>query len=206
MPAKDFTKYIPLYGRLLQLISRSALCVNLSKFLARAGDSTPLRLFIEHKRQIALFLYITWLIGCGYWFYQLMIIDVKPKADPGLVLTDSRDALVLLFFGIIGFVFVAFFAFFAIKYIHNLFQGGIESLFSVRWHSVVKPVSYLVILYFSFSYIGTIKMAGLTAYSQVAEIVQKSKQHDVIIIKNNSEDVEEKVSGLLNLMDRKGQK
>ena len=177
----------------------------LNLYLAKVTDSKPFQFFLEHKRQVAIFLYTAWLLGCGYWLYQLMIIDVKPNANLGLVLTDSRDALVILFFGTLGSVFVLFFAWFMIKFIYNLFHDGIESFFSSRWHSLVKPASYLVVLCFAFSFTGTIKAAGLTAYNQIVELVHTSKQHNIIIEKEIPDDLEKKLSRLMNIIEKDGQ-
>ncbi len=177
-----------------------------NRCLARVTDSKFFQFILEHKRPVALFLYITWLAGCGYWFYQLMIIDVKPKDNLGLVVTDSRDALAILFFGAIGSVFVLSFLFFIIKFIYNLFHNGIESFFSVRWHSLVRPASYLVILYFAFSFTGTIKSTGLTAYNQIAGLFHTSEQYNLILEKDIPDDLEKKLSSLLKMIEKDNQK
>lgn len=174
----------------------------LARLIARLTDSKPFRLFIKYKKPVELFLYIMWLAGCGYWFYHLMITDVTPSDNLGLGVTDSRDALAILFFGTLGSVFVLFFVLFTIKFIYNLFHEGIESLFSVRWHSLVKPASYLVILCWAFSFTGTIKATGLAAYNQIAELFHTSQQHTLVVEKEIPEDLERKLSGLMKMIEK----
>jgi hypothetical protein len=53
----------------------------LNLYLAKVADSKPFQFCLEHKRPVTIFLYIVLLTGFGYWFYQLMIIDVKPDAN-----------------------------------------------------------------------------------------------------------------------------
>jgi hypothetical protein len=172
-----------------------------NQYLAKAVDSRPFRLVQEHKRPIEYFLYAVWLAGCGHWFYQLMIIDVKPKENLGLVLTDPRDALAVLFFGTLGSVFVLLFASFIIKLIYNLFHDALESFFSIRWHSLVKPAAYLVILFFAFSFTGMVKTAGLTAYNQIAVLVNTSNRNSIISVKEIPDDLEKKLSGLIKMIE-----
>lgn len=210
MRINEWMKYFPKSDKLTQIFLRGAdiyaeFHSKLTLFFARITDSKPVQLFIEYQRYIALSLYLIWLIGCGYWFYQLMIIDVKPKTNPGLILTDSRDALVILFFGAIGSIFVVFFVFFIIKLIYNLFRDGIESLFPVQWHLLVKPLCYLVILYVVFPFTGTIKVAGMTAYNQVAELIHTSRQRDIILEKEVPDDLEGKLNKLLKLVEKNKQ-
>lgn len=174
-------------------------------YLAKITDSKPFQFILEHIRPVALFLYVILLVGCGYWFYELMIIDAKPKYSLGLVVTDSRDALAILFFGALGSVFVISFALFIIKFIYNLFHNGIESFFSNRWHALVRPASYLVILCFAFSFTGPIKTAGLTGYNQVAELVHTSRQHTIIMDKETADDLERKLSGLMKTIQKDNQ-
>ena len=159
-------------------------------------------LFMGHKHRIAFVIYLFCFAGSGYWLYHMAILDVQPASDLRFVLKDSREALVILFFGVLGLAFLIFFVLFIIKFLYNLFEGGIETLFASQWHSIVKPLGYLIILYFAFSFTGTIKVAGLTAYYQVADLVRVSNQHDFIIKRDMSMDAEEKMSMLLKLMDR----
>jgi len=177
----------------------------LDLYLAKVADSKPFQLFLEHKRHVTIFLYTAWLSGCGYWLYQMMVADVKASPNFGLVLTDSRDALVILFFGALGSVFVLFFTWFMIKFIWNLFHHGIDSFFSVRWHSLVKPVSYLIILCFAFSFTGTIKATGLTAYKQISELVHTSRSHSLVVEKEIPDDLEKKLSSLMKIIEKDNQ-
>ncbi|MBI4681790.1 MAG: hypothetical protein HY757_01615 [Nitrospirae bacterium] len=210
MRINEWMKYLPKSDKLTQFFLRiagsyAAFCSKLTLLIARITDSKPFQLFIEYKRYIALSLYLIWLIGCGYWLYQLMIIDVKPGANLGLILTDSRDALVILFFGAIGSIFLIFFVFFIIKLIYNLFHDGIESHIPEQWHSLVKPVCYLVILYVAFPFTGTFKVAGMTTYNQVAELIHTSRHQDIIIEKAVTDDLEAKLNKLLKLVEKNKQ-
>jgi hypothetical protein len=143
-----------------------------------------------------------WIIGCCFWIYDLIFMDVSPGADMGMSINDSRDALAILFFGTIGSVFVSFFAFFIIKLTYNLFHDGVESFFSVKWHSLVKPVSYLVILYCAHSFTGAIKLAGMTAYNQVAGLIHTSRQNTLVIQKEAPADLEHKLNNLLKMIEK----
>lgn len=173
----------------------------LARLRTEVVESMPCRLLSEYKRQISIFLHVLWLVGCGLWAYEFMTLKVQPRENAGLVLSDSRDALVILFFGIMAAGFVIFAAFFVVKLIYNLFHEGMESLFPAKWHTIVRPVSYLTLLYFAFSFTGPIKVAGLTAYNQVAAIVQTSQQRDIIIRKEIPEDFERKLNELIRLID-----
>ncbi|RJR21842.1 MAG: hypothetical protein C4581_01650 [Nitrospiraceae bacterium] len=201
-PISKPTKYdalLKFFSGLAQLRSEIGL------YLAKITDSRLFRLVLEHKRPVTMFLYMVWLAGCGYWFYQLMIIDVKPKENFGLVMSDSRDALTILFFGTLGAVFVFFFVFFVIKFIYNLFHHGIESFFSVRWYSLIRPLSYLLVLCVAFSFTAIIKVTGLTAYNQIAGLFHTSQQHSIILEKEIPDDLEKKLSGLMKALDKESQ-
>ncbi len=154
---------------------------DINRFFFRIAESEIYQSFLNYRGHIALFLYLLWLAGCGYWFYQLIIIDVRPITDLDLGISDPRDAVVIVSFSIFGFVFVSMFVFYIIKFIYNLFHGGIYFFFPVQWYPLVKSVSYLVILCFAFSFTANIKVAGLTAYNQVLELVNISRQHDPVI-------------------------
>ncbi|UCD36045.1 MAG: hypothetical protein JSU90_04220 [Nitrospiraceae bacterium] len=161
----------------------------------------PFRLLSEYMRQVSIFLHILWLIGCGFWAYEFMSLEVRPRENMGLVLSDSRDALVILFFGIMAAGFVIFAVFFVLKLIYNLFHDGVESLFPLKWHSIIKPSTYLVLLFFASSFTGPIKVAGLTAYNQVSAVVRTSQQRDIIIRKDIPEDFERQLSDLLRSIE-----
>lgn len=206
MSIRGTIRKLLLVDALQKFLSRNAdIKYKYNLYLAKITDSKPFQFILEHKRPVALLLYVMWLAGCAYWFYELMIIDAKPKDNLGFVVTDSRDALAILFFGALGSVFVLSFALFIIKFIYNLFHNGIESFFSNRWHSLVRPASYLVILCFAFSFTGPIKTAGLTGYNQVAELVHTSRQHTIIMDKETADDLERKLSGLLKTIRKDNQ-
>jgi hypothetical protein len=92
-----------------------------------------------------------------------------------------------------------------VKFLYNLYHDGIESLFSIRWHSLLKPAGYLVILYFVFPFTGTIKAAGLTAYNQIVELVHKSKQSSIVLEQEIPDDLEKKIPGLMKFIEKDGQ-
>jgi hypothetical protein len=156
----------------------------LSEFLSRFADSRPFQWLAEHRERMASLLYFFWITGCCYWFYQLVVIDVRPRTDWIFISGDTREALVYTIFGAFGFIFAAFVAFFITKFIYNLIHEEINSLFPLQWYSLVKSVSYILALSLAFTYIENIKVAGLTAYTQVAEIVHMSRQHDDIVKEN----------------------
>ena len=174
-----------------------------SALQSQLKDSRLIQWINKHKDNIALILNTLLLAGCGYWVYQLIIIDVSPHNNWSIGISDSRDALALLFFGMYGFVFVLFFVWFIIKFIYNLFHDGIQSLFPVQWYSLTKPITYLMILCVAFSFTGNIKTAGLTAYSEVAALFHTSKQHAMVIERDDPESTGRKISKLLNLIGNK---
>jgi hypothetical protein len=180
-------------------------CSMVIVFHNKIESTRAYELFMEHKNRIVFVIYLLCFAGSGYWLYHLTMLDVQPLPDFRFVLKDSREALVILFFGVLGLVFLIFFVLFLLKFLCNLFEGGIETLFASQWHSIVRPLGYLIILYFVFSFTGTIKVAGLTAYCQVADLVRVSNQHDFILKNDISLDAEEKMSMLLKLMDREEQ-
>jgi hypothetical protein len=198
-----FMKYIPGRETFLQCVSTfERLCGECTLLLKKLEQLKPVHLLIEHKKHVSMFLYVMWIIGCCFWIYDLIFMDVSPGADMGMSINDSRDALAILFFGTIGSVFVSFFAFFIIKLTYNLFHDGVESFFSVKWHSLVKPVSYLVILYCAHSFTGAIKLAGMTAYNQVAGLIHTSRQNTLVIQKEAPADLEHKLNNLLKMIEK----
>lgn len=150
-------------------------------------ESVPVQLFITYRDQIALFFYILWIAGCGYWIYKFMIIKVRPLKYSFVTITDPQDARVFLSFGILGAVFIVLFSFFILKFIYNLFHGGIYKLLPTRWYSIGRSISYLIILSFAFTYIKHAKVAGLTIYNRVEELVDISEQYDEVVLKNLSD-------------------
>jgi hypothetical protein len=163
-------------------------------FLSRLSDLKPVQWLVKHKEQIALFLYILWLAGCGYWFYQFLVIDVRPQTDWIFITDDTREAMVFVFFGSFGLVFVLAFVFFIVKLMYNLFHEGIQFLFPFQWFSLAKSISYLLVLGFAFIYIENIKVVGLTAYNQIDVIVHTSRQHD--------NEVEKNLNNLIRVIDK----
>ena len=153
-------------------------------------ESVPVRLFITYRNHIALFLHIMWIAGCGYWIYKFMVIKVTPLKYSFVTITDPQDARIFLSFGIFGAVFIVLFSFFILKFIYNLFHGGIYKLLPTRWYSFGRSISYLIMLSLAFTYIKHAKVAGLTIYNRVEEIVDLSRQYDEIVLKNLS-DVQE---------------
>lgn len=211
MTIKKLLELLPKCDRLKQMLSGAArvyleICAVLNPYISKAADSAPVQFIARHKGHISLGLYILWLAGCGYWVYQLIIIDVKPGVGWDLGINDSREALVYLFFGLLGSIFVLFFVLFTLKLVFNLFQDGFESIFPDQWHSVAKSTIYLLILFCAFSYTGSIKAAGLTAYNQIAEIVNTSKNQNVVLKKEVTvDDLEKKLNALMKMMEEERQ-
>lgn len=167
------------------------------QFISRIENIAPFKWIIEYKENIASILYLLWIAGCIYWLYQLVIIDAQPQTGGFFSVADSRDAMVFLFFGTFGIIYISFFAFFIIKLIYNMIRGGLDSLFPAQWYSMVRSIGLLVCLHFAFIYIGHIKTAGLTAYTEVSQLVQVSNDHSLITKKKLD------VSKLLKMLEEK---
>ena len=151
----------------------------LLQYICRLENVPPFSWLAEYRDTIASTLYLAWIAGCIYWLYSLLIIDAKPAMVGFLSVTDSQDAMVFVFFGMFGVIYLTFFVVFIVKLIFNLVRGGIDSLLPTRWYSLVKSICLLICLHFAFIYIVNIKTAGLTAYTQVSQLVQTSKSHSM---------------------------
>ncbi len=167
----------------------------LRQALTLIKESTPVQWVLIREERISYGLYYLWLAGCVYWIYQLSIVEATARSDWMYIIEDTREALTILFVGSFGLVYVVGIALFICKFIYNLFTDGIESLFSRQWHSVAKSFCYILILGFSFQYIPNIKVAGLTAYDQVAQMVSTSERHQEVAAKH--------YESLKELLDRK---
>jgi hypothetical protein len=167
-----------------QFLEKQGLFDNMMQIWTTITDSRPVQTLIDYKEQIATFLYVLWLAGCGHWIYKVITADAQPIMQWMVITNDPKDAMVFLYFGIFGAFYIALFAFFIIKLIYNLFQSGIQSVFSMQWYSVGKPITYLVLLCFAFSYASNVKAAGLTAYYQVSHMVDTSKKHEAMVEKS----------------------
>ncbi len=152
---------------------------SLLQSICRLENIPPFSWLAEYRDTIASTLYMAWIAGCIYWLYNLLVIDAQPAMVSFLSVTDSRDALVFVFFGMFGVIYLTFFAVFIAKLIFNLVRGGIDSLLPTRWYSLFKSICLLICLHFAFIYIVNIKTAGLTAYTQVSQLVQTSKNHSM---------------------------
>jgi len=168
----------------------------LHQVLVLIKESMPVQWVLIREERIASGLYYLWLAGCVYWVYQLSIVEATARSDWMYIIEDTREALTILFVGSFGLFYVVGIALFILKFIYNLFTEGIESLFPRQWHSVAKSFSYIIILGFSFLYIQNIKVAGLTAYDQVSQMVQTSDRH--------VEMDEESFESLKQMLDIKG--
>lgn len=153
----------------------------LHQVLVLINKSKPVQWLLVREERIASGLYYLWLTGCVYWVYQLIIVKAKPRPDWLYIIEDTRDALMILFFGSFGLLFFVGIALFIFKFIYNLFTEGIESLFPRQWHSIARSASFIIILGFSFLYIHNIKVAGLTAYDQVSQLVRTSDRHEEVV-------------------------
>ncbi len=167
----------------------------LAPIMSRIRNSTPYVKFMEYKEYAAVGLYIFWMAGCCFWFYKMIDTPVSMQTNITLVTATPREALVYLFFGIFGFVFASFFACYILKFMYNLFHGGIGAMFSHQLHILAKPISYLILLYFAFAYTGTIKASGIKMYSHVAQLVHVARQKEII--------VKDRSPGILKLLDQK---
>jgi hypothetical protein len=169
----------------------------LHQALVLIKESTPVQWVLIREERISYGLYYLWLAGCVYWVYQLSIVEATPRPDWMYIIEDTREALTILFVGSFGLFYVVGIVLFICKFIYNLFTEGIESLFSRQWHSVAKSFCYILILGFSFQYIPNIKVAGLTAYDQISQLVSTSERHEEVAAKHFNS-----LKELLNRTDR----
>ena len=169
---------------LVQVLENKGLLDQLTQVWIKIAESGPVRIINDQRERLATFLYVLWLAGCGHWIYKVITADAKPIMEWMIITNDPKDAMVFLYFGIFGAFYVTLFAFMIIKLIYNLFQSGIESIFSIRWYSIGKPLTYMLLLAFAFSYTSHIKAAGLTAYYQVSDMVDTSKKHEAMVEKS----------------------
>ena len=167
----------------------------LAPVISWTRESPPYQWFMEHKEHVAASLYIFWMAGCSFWVYKTVTTSVSAHTNVTLVTATPREALVYLFFGTFGLIFASLFACYILKFIYNLFHGGIHSLFSHQLHLLAKPVSYLILLYFAFVYTGPIKESGMKMYSHVAQLVHIAKQKEIA--------VKDRSAGILELLDQK---
>lgn len=137
-----------------------------------------------NRERIALAASIFWLAGCCLWIYRFINMDVAPYGDWIMIMENTKEAIIFAFFGIFGGIFLLLFVFFVIKFIYNLFQGGLNSLFPVQWYSFARVSGYLILLMFAFSYIENIKRVGVTAYSQARHVLEVSEMDDEETAKN----------------------
>jgi len=165
----------------IQYLEKQVQFDKLTQIRSTITESLPVKLLIHYREQLATFLYILWIAGCGHWIYKVITADAKPIMQWMIITNDPKDAIVFLYFGIFGAFYITLFAFMIIKLIYNLFQSGIESVFSIRWYSIGKPLTYMLLLAFAFSYTSNIKAAGLTAYYQVSHMVDTSKKHEAMV-------------------------
>lgn len=169
---------------LIQFLENRGLLHQLTEVWTKITESRPVRIINDHRERLATFLYVLWLAGCGHWIYNVLTADAQPIMQWMIITNDPKDAMVFLYFGIFGAFYVALFAFMIIKLLYNLFQSGIESVFSIRWYSIGKPLAYMLLLAFAFSYTSNIKAAGLTAYYQVSHMINTSKRHEAVVEKS----------------------
>ncbi len=144
----------------------------------------------ENQKYIAWAFYALLIAGCGFWLYQLAIIDVKPSANLLFSTQDTRDALVVIIFGLIAVLFVFVIGFFLLKLISNLYIEGISSVFPKISDSIIKSISCLIMLGVAFLFIENVKATGLTAYQQVTEVLEVATQHDEAAVEGYKKKVE----------------
>jgi len=167
---------------LLKLLKRNN---TLCKVFSHIKDSKPMQWFIKYKDTIASLLLVLGILGCCFWFYLLIIINVTPYENwsffPSINPQNPREALTILFFGTLACIFIIISGFFVLKFVYNILHGGIESFFPKEWNSLIKSIIILLLLYSAFLSIRKIKKTGLTAYYQVGEIVKIARKHKVIV-------------------------
>ena len=174
-------------------LTNNDLVIKLRQALNVIKESKPVQWTLIREEQIASCLFYLWILGCAYWIYQLINIEAQPRSDWLYMIEDTREALMILFFGSFGLLYAAGLVLYISKFMFNLYHGGLESIFPRQWHSAARSVSYIVILCFSFLYIQNIKVAGLTAYNQVSQLVQTSDRHEDV--------AEDNIKGLMQLLD-----
>ncbi|UCH80932.1 MAG: hypothetical protein JSW20_14530 [Nitrospiraceae bacterium] len=174
-------------------LTNNDLVIKLRHALNVIKESKPVQWTLIREEQIASCLFYLWIFGCAYWIHQLITIEARPRADWLYMIEDTREALMILFFGSFGLSYAAGIGLFICKLMYNLFHGGLESIFPRQWHSTARSFSYIIILGISFLYIQNIKIAGLTAYNQVSQLVQTSDRHEDV--------AEDNIKGLMQLLD-----
>ena len=165
-------------AKLTEVIKKTDQYEKLLQICSVIAGSRPFQLFFAYKENIAVFLHMVWLAGCGYWIYKIITVDAQPNMRMMIIAEDPTDAMIFIYFGIFGVVYAIAILWFVIKFIYNLLQSGLYSLFSTTWYSLGKPLCYLLLLSFAFSYTGNIKAAGLTFYFQVTHMMNVTKQRD----------------------------
>ena len=185
----------------IYLQHRDRLIQSFSCLLSKLQDTRPFKWIINNNKRISSLLHVLWIAACGYFIYKVITADARAITSWNMRINDSREALVMIFFGIIASIFIFFLAFFILKLVYNLFIGGIEALFSMQWHPILKSISCLVLLLYAFSFTGNIKSIGLTAYNQFAGLVQTSRQHSLLIQKVSIDEMERKITSLLRVME-----
>jgi len=173
-----------LNGKIAEFLTRQPW---LLRWIDILKESVPVQFFTNYREHIALFLYILWIAGCGYWIYSFIIIEAYPLQYSFITITDPQDARVFLSFGIFGAFFVVLFSLFIVKFIINLLHGSISMILPARWFSFGRTVSYLILLSFAFTYIETAKAGWLTIYNRITELAGISEQYDEIVLKNISD-------------------
>ncbi len=156
-----------------------------SPLISYLKNSRLFQWFIVYKDTFASYLYKLWLIGCGYWIYQLIVTDPQNSSYLSQFINlgqiDSREAMVFLFFGGIVSFFLLIITLFLLKLLFNIIWENIKCRFPDEWRSFITVITLLVALYFSFPTIGIVKAFSLDAYQQVKAIMTISKSHRIII-------------------------
>lgn len=150
------------------------------------AESAFIQWFINNRGRMTPFLYGIFLAGCGYWIYEFMLIEVRPRNEWIVTTQDTREALIYIVFGIFGCIFLSFLAFFLLKFVVNLYHESIYALFPIQWYSLIKPISHMILLCFAFAFLDDIKVICLTAYKQVSHLVDISGQHSAVVERNIS--------------------
>lgn len=158
-------------------------------------DSNPqVKWFLENRHKVAEVLFIIWALIMCYWLYEFYVLDSEPNEDLRIVTEESfneedgginaRTAIAfILWFSTTG-VLAILLALYIIKFAYNIVWGFVEGAFPRKWHYLLSSIAFLLSLWPCFNYMGDIKGAYLSLYSDGKVIVQLAMGLDVAIKKD----------------------
>ncbi len=152
---------------------------------------------LDQRGHLANVLNIACIALLCYWIFRLITVKVNPRAEWIHITDNPSDARVYLIFGLIGAAFFVVMLGYVIRLLYNMGQDGLLSLFTLKWYSVVKPISYILALVLTFTCIGTIKSAAHTTYNQIKLLAHVSNHGEFI--------VQDKSTAIFDLVDGKSE-